>query len=167
MKHILVCYATRYGSTGGIAGIIATELRDAGYQVTLTPVSDAGDPGRYDAVVIGSPLYMGKWLVEAREFVSRFRNSLCSRPVAVFSAGFTLKDKTAGHLSAVDDALSSSVKLFISPVSTGYFAGSLDPDRLSDADRSIITLTGTLPGDFREPAEIKKWARSLPALFSG
>jgi menaquinone-dependent protoporphyrinogen oxidase len=167
MKHILICYATRYGSTAGIAAIIADELRHAGCEVTLSPVSDVNAPGGYDAVVIGSPLYMGKWLVEAREFVSRFRNPLQSRPVAVFSAGFTLRERTKDHLSAVDEALRSSVNLFISPVSTGYFAGSLDTDRLSAADREIITLTGAMPGDFREPDEIKKWARTLPALFFG
>jgi len=167
MEHILICYATRYGSTVGIAAIIADELRDAGYQVTLSPVSDVGDPGGYDAVVIGSPLYMGKWLVEAREFVSRFRNALKSRPVAVFSAGFTLRERTKDHLSAVDEALRSSVNLFISPVSTGYFAGSLDPDRMSAADREIVMLTGAMPGDFRKPDEIKTWARTLPALFFG
>lgn len=167
MEHILVCYATRYGSTGGIGAIIADELRAAGYQVTLSPVSDVRDPGGYDAIVIGSPLYMGKWLADAREFVSRFRKSLQSRPVAVFSAGFTLRDRTNDHLSAVDDALGSSVNLFISPVSTGYFAGSLDPDRMSAADREVIKLTGAMPGDFREPDEIKKWARTLPALFFG
>ncbi len=167
MEHILVCYATRYGSTGDIARIIADELRDAGYRVTLSPVADTGDPGDFDAVVIGSPLYMGKWLAEAREFVSRNRVSLKGRPVAVFSAGFTLRNRTDNHLSAVDEAIASSVKLFISPVSTGYFAGKLDPDQLSAADRAIIMLSGALPGDFREPDEIKKWTRGLPALFFG
>ncbi|NYT07262.1 MAG: flavodoxin [Methanomicrobiales archaeon] len=167
MEHVLVCYATRYGSTGDIARIIADELRAAGYRVTLSPVSDAIDPGDFDAVVIGSPLYMGKWLAEAREFVSRFRNSLKSRPVAVFSAGFTLRERTSNHLTAVDEALGSSVKLFISPISTGYFAGKLDPDHMSSADRAIVTLTGAIPGDFIEPDEIKKWARELSALLSG
>ena len=163
MEQILVCYATRYGSTAEIARIIGGVLRDAGYRVTISPVSDAGDPAGYDAVVIGSPLYMGKWLVEAREFVSRNRASLSSRPVAVFSAGFTLRNRTKDHIAAVDEALGSSVKLYISPVSTGYFAGRLDPDTLSAADRAIIALSGALPGDFIEPDEIRRWARELPA----
>jgi len=167
MEHILVCYATRYGSTGGIAATIADELREAGYQVTLSPVSDVRDPGSYDAVVIGSPLYMGKWLAEARDFVSRCRNSLKSRPVAIFTAGFTLRERTGEHLRVVDEALDASVKLYISPIHEGYFAGKLDPDRMSSTDREIIKLTGAMPGDFREPDEIKKWARELPAMLFG
>lgn len=167
MEHILICYATRYGSTAEIARIIADVLSDVGYQVTISPVSDAGNPADYDAVVIGSPLYMGKWLVEAREFVSRNRGSLTSRPVAVFSAGFTLRDRTKDHLAVVNEALGSSVKLYISPVSTGYFAGRLDPDTMSAADRAIITLSGALPGDFLEPDEIRTWARELPARLFG
>ncbi len=165
MKRILVCYATRYGSTRGIATIIADELRDAGYEVTLSPASDAGDPAGYDAVIIGSPLYMGKWLADAREFVSRFRDSLRSRPVAVFSAGFTLREQTAGNLDAADGALASSVRPYLSPVSAGYFAGRLDPDHMTAADRAVIALAGTVPGDFRDPGEVKKWAGTLPSLL--
>ncbi|HPA08240.1 MAG TPA: flavodoxin domain-containing protein, partial [Methanoregulaceae archaeon] len=85
MKKILVCYSTRYGSTGEIAGMIGEELDSTGYEVMVQPIARVKDPGEYDAVVIGSPLYMGKWLAEARDFVSRFRHSLGERPVAVFS----------------------------------------------------------------------------------
>jgi menaquinone-dependent protoporphyrinogen oxidase len=165
MHTILVCYATRYGSTGDIAGIIGEELRKEGHGVTVSPLSEVKDPGTYDAVVIGSPLYMGKWLTEARDFVSRFRHPLRERPVAVFSVGYSLKERTIENLQNVDAALDTAVKIFLSPVYSGYFAGSVNPDIMTPADRAIVTMSGALPGDYRDSAEVKRWARELPAVF--
>ena len=162
---ILVCFATRYGSTKEIAGIIGEELRNAGYQVTVFPISEVTDPGIYDAIIIGSPLYMGKWLAEARDFVSRFKHQLQERPVAVFSVGYSLKERTKENLQNVDTALDSSIKILISPVFVGYFAGMVNPDIMSFADKAIISLSGALPGDYRDPSEVRRWARELPAFL--
>ncbi|MCE5298205.1 MAG: flavodoxin [Methanoregulaceae archaeon] len=164
MKKILVCYATRYGSTGDIARIIGKELEAAGYQVSVSPIADVQDPGNYNAIVIGSPLYMGKWLAEARDFVSRFRHPLKERPVAVFSVGYSLKDRTTEHLKSGEDAL-VPVRIFINPVSTGLFPGKVDPDRMSAADRSMMKLSGATPGDFRDEDLVRSWARELGDLF--
>jgi menaquinone-dependent protoporphyrinogen oxidase len=163
VKHILVCYATRYGSTGDIARIIGKELEESGFHVTVSPISDVKDPGRYDVVVIGSPLYMGKWLAEARDFVSRFRHPLQERPVAVFSVGYSLKDRTIEHLKSVEDAL-DAIRIFITPVSEGYFPGKVDPDRMSPADAAMVKLSGATPGDFRDEELVRSWAQSLAEL---
>jgi menaquinone-dependent protoporphyrinogen oxidase len=164
MKNILVCYATRYGSTGDIARFIGKELEVEGYHVAVDSIADVKDPGKYDAVVIGSPLYMGKWLVEARDFVSRFRHPLKERPVAVFSVGYSLKDRTMEHLKSGEDAL-VPIRLFITPLSTAFFPGKVDPDRMSAADRSMMKLSGATPGDFRDEDLVRSWARELGELF--
>ena len=41
----------------------------------------------YDAVVLGAALYMFRWHKDARRFLSRHRNALTERPVAVFALG--------------------------------------------------------------------------------
>jgi menaquinone-dependent protoporphyrinogen oxidase len=160
VKNILVCYATRYGSTVDIARIIGKELEASGYAVRVCPIADVKDPGEYDAVVIGSPLYMGKWLAESRDFVSRFRFPLKERPVAVFSVGYSLKDRTKEHLKSGEDAL-VAIRLFITPVSAGFFPGKVDPDRMSPADKAMIQLSGVTPGDFRDEDLVRSWARDL------
>ncbi len=63
---ILVAYATRYGSTKEIASAIADTLRSGGESVDLLPVEEVTDLGRYRAAVVGSPIYMGKWLSDAQ-----------------------------------------------------------------------------------------------------
>lgn len=161
MKSVLVCYATRYGSTGEIASVIAGELEKGGFAVTISPLSRVGNPGTYDAVIIGSPLYMGKWLVEARDFVSRFRKELQGLPVAVFTVGYSFRDKMKDYIASSDDAL-APVRIFLTPVAAGYFPGRIDTDRMSLTDREIIKLSGITPGDFLNPDEAGRWARELP-----
>jgi menaquinone-dependent protoporphyrinogen oxidase len=163
VKNILVCYATRYGSTVDIARIIGKELEVSGYVVKVCPIADVKDPGEYDAVIIGSPLYMGKWLAEARDFVSRFRFPLKERPVAVFSVGYSLKDRTKEHLKSGEDAL-VAIRVFINPVSAGFFPGKVDPDRMSPADKAMLRLSGAAPGDFRNEELVRSWARDLAGL---
>ena len=160
MNNILVCYATRYGSTADIARIIGKELEAAGHHVVVSPVADVEDPAKYDAIVIGSPLYMGKWLAEARDFVSRFRFPLKERPVAVFSVGYSLKDRTREHLKSGENAL-VDIRIFITPVSAGFFPGKVDPDRMSPPDKAIVTLGGVTPGDFRDEDRVRSWAKDL------
>ena len=163
VNTILVCYATRYGSTPAIARLIGEELQLAGYTVTVRPIAQVDDPGKYDAIVIGSPLYMGKWLAEARDFVSRFRHPLQERPVAVFSVGYSLRDRTVEHLKSGEDAL-AAIRLFISPVSCGFFPGKVDPDQMSAPDRAMVALGGAMPGDFRDPDLVRSWSRELAGL---
>lgn len=164
MESVLVCYQTRYGSTREIANQIAEVLERAGLRVTLIPISAVRDLTPFDAVVIGSPLYMGKWLAEAREFVGRFHVQLRARPVAVFTVGYSFRDRVQEHIPGDDEAL-EHVLFFISPVATGFFAGKVDPDSMSPADKSITTMAGVSPGDFRDPDAVRKWAERLPAIF--
>jgi menaquinone-dependent protoporphyrinogen oxidase len=164
MKTVLVCYATRYGSTGKIASIIAEELVKAHLEVTLSPLSLVTDPGTSDAVVIGSPLYMGKWLAEARDFVSRFRTKLQARPVVVFTVGYSFRDQMKEDIASGDEAL-SSVKVFITPAAEGYFAGRVDPDSMNSADREVTRLARIIPGDFMSPESVRNWARGLPHIL--
>lgn len=164
LKKVLVCYATRYGSTAEIAMIIGEELEKAGFRVTVCEIADIKDPAEYDAVIIGSPLYMGKWLAEARDFVSRFRYSLKERPVAVFSVGYSLKDRTMEHLKSGEDAL-DAIRIFISPVDAGFFPGKVDPDLMSMTDQEVIKLSGVTPGDFRDRELVRSFARNIGEML--
>ena len=77
---VLVAYATRHGSTRGVAERIASRLEGAGRRVELRSADAAGDVSGYDAVVFGSPVYDGSWPPEAEAFVQgNARRSLTAR----------------------------------------------------------------------------------------
>ncbi len=84
---ILIAVASRHGSTRQIADSVARELGTAGHTVDVQTVEDSPIVEEYDAAVIGSAVYMGKWLPEAEQFVDRHQAQLAAMPVWLFSSG--------------------------------------------------------------------------------
>ena len=84
---VLVPYATRYGSTEEVALAVAQTLRESGVAVETQPVRNVQTLARYGAIVLGVPLYMGRFHKDARRFLSAHRNTLIEMPVALFVLG--------------------------------------------------------------------------------
>ena len=84
---ILIAVASRHGSTDKIAGAIAAQLSTLGHKVVVTEARKAEDINRFDAYTLGSAIYMGKWMKEAREFASNNSAALSTKPVWLFSSG--------------------------------------------------------------------------------
>ena len=84
---VLVAAASKHESTMGIAEAIAAELRTMGYDVDVARIDDSLRVDRYAAVILGSAVYMGKWLPDATEFVARNERTLREKPVWLFSSG--------------------------------------------------------------------------------
>src|SRR5262245_57913922 len=85
--RILIAVASRHGSTLEIAEALAAELRGAQHAAEVQDIADKPGLDGYDAVLVGSAAYMGKWLAEARQFVERHQVELRARPVWLFSSG--------------------------------------------------------------------------------
>ena len=67
---VTVITASRHGSTTGIGEAIASRLRVHGHRVDTTDADEAVLPPRDEAVVLGSPIYMGNWLKPARRLAA-------------------------------------------------------------------------------------------------
>ncbi len=61
MSTALVLHASRMGSTADIAQAVSDRLGSRGVITTLLAAPAAPDPTGYDAVIIGSALYVGRW----------------------------------------------------------------------------------------------------------
>ena len=84
---VLVCAASKYGATSEIARAVADVLAGRGCEVTLLPPEKVGGVEEFDAVVLGSAVYLGQWMEPARELAERSAGTLASRPVWLFSSG--------------------------------------------------------------------------------
>ena len=84
---VLVAYASKRGSTAEIAETIAATLRREGLGVCLERCEDVRSLDGYDAVVLGSAVYMKRWRGDARNFLKKHRKSLRQMPFWVFSSG--------------------------------------------------------------------------------
>jgi menaquinone-dependent protoporphyrinogen oxidase len=88
LSQILVAFATKNGSTEEVAAAIAGSLRDSGCDVDLRRARDVTKPvAGWDLVVLGAPIYSGRWHRDAHRFLKRHRNEFGRVPVAVFGMG--------------------------------------------------------------------------------
>ncbi|HWJ41894.1 MAG TPA: flavodoxin domain-containing protein [Solirubrobacterales bacterium] len=84
---VLVAYSSKRGSTAEIAETVAATLRREGLGVCLEPVEEVGGLDGYDAVVLGSAVYMKRWRGDAKHFLKKHRKALRQMPFWVFSSG--------------------------------------------------------------------------------
>lgn len=86
--RVLVVHGSKRGGTAGLAEMVATALREHGFEVHVRAAYDRRrDLATYDAVVIGGGLYAGRWHKDARRFVRRYASELSHKPVWMFSSG--------------------------------------------------------------------------------
>jgi len=86
-SRILVAYATKHGTTADVAHALAAELRDLGATAEVRRAAEVGDVGGYELVVLGAPLYVGRWHRDAHAFLRRFAGTLDAGRLAVFAVG--------------------------------------------------------------------------------
>src|SRR5690242_19356693 len=84
---VLVTAASRYGATAEIAEALADALRENGVGAAAVAPADVTSLASYDAVVLGSGVYAGRWLPPARDLAHRLAGELTDRPVWLFSSG--------------------------------------------------------------------------------
>ena len=84
---VLVSAASRHGATADIAKAIGETLEAAGLEVAVLPPDTVTSLAGFDAVILGSGVYVGHWMEPAKGLVERFGAELSSRPVWLFSSG--------------------------------------------------------------------------------
>ena len=155
---ILVAYASKHGSTQGIAEHIARRLSELGLEAEARSVEAVHDLGTPDAVILGSAVYAGSWMKEATEFAHRFGDVLSSVPVWLFTSG-----PLGEH---VDDAEEQPRQLeelrgTLRPRGHEIFFGALTREQLSFGERMIAKAVKAPEGDFRDWDAIAAWADTI------
>ena len=155
---VLVAYASKHGSTQGIAERIAEKLRQLGKEAEARPVDAVENPDSYEAFVIGSAIYYGSWLKEATEWVRRNQAVLAQHPVWLFSVGPLGTEVQDAEQQPKEMA---EFQQAIKPREQRIFFGALDPSRLSFAERVMVKAVRAPEGDFRDWPAIEAWAASI------
>ncbi len=169
-NKILVTYASRAGSTAGVAAAIGKTLADAGAQVDVRRMQDVTDLSPYTAVVAGSAIRGAKWLPEAMEFVQRHRAELACKPFAAFLVCITLAMPNGAEYGQFVSDFMKPVRALIKPVSEATFAGALDYRKVPFVPEGVqlhilSAASRTPPGDYRNWDAIRKWAKELAIRF--
>ena len=148
-------------STGGVADAIGKELCSKDVAADVFLMKNVSNISSYRAVVVGSPVYMGKWMSEAVDFLKTNRDILRQVPVAYFLVCMTLVQPTEKNCAKVLSYMDPILKVVpeIKPVGIGTFAGALDYNNLSWINKKILKSKGTPEGDFRDWNAIRAWTR--------
>ena len=165
---VLVTYATRNGSTREVAAVIAGTFRALGVNVELGEAryvrglaDHARSPGRsWNLVVLGAPLYSGRWHRDAHRFLRQLRKELADVPVAVFGLGPRSADEQAWRRSREQLDRAVAKHAWLTPAAVMVFGGADPPGKQPRHDlrdwtqieawaAGIVTPAAWLPGDDR------------------
>jgi menaquinone-dependent protoporphyrinogen oxidase len=165
-NRVLVVYGTKYGATAGIAEKIGQVLREAGLAVDVMPAGQAGDPSAYQAVVLGSAVYIGKWRKEAANYLKAHEKALAQRPVWLFNSG------PLGEGDAAEQAGDMGFPKGLRPIAdrikvrdVAVFFGAVDLEKLNPLERWMFKNVKSPIGDFRDWNAIADWAAGIAATL--
>jgi menaquinone-dependent protoporphyrinogen oxidase len=162
--RVLISAASGHGSTTEIARVIGDTLITNQFAVEIIPPAEVDSIEDYGAVVLGSAVYTGHWLAPARDFAIRFNADLAARRVWLFSTG-PVGDPSRKLVQSMEQEPADVTRIQRDIEVRGHqmFAGKLDPQALSLAQRASLLVFRGMDGDFRDWAAITQWADSIAA----
>jgi menaquinone-dependent protoporphyrinogen oxidase len=169
-NKILVTYASRLGSTVGVAEAIGKTLREGGVEVEVRRMEDVTDLAPYTAVVAGSAIRGKEWLPEAMQFMQKHQAALRQKPFAAFLVCMTLAMKNGEKYRPHVASFLDPVRAIAKPVSTGLFAGVLNIGKIESFSNRLKFRLSVMfgvwkEGDHRDWNAIREWAISLGPLL--
>lgn len=162
-RDVLVAFASRHGSTQGIAEALAARLQQAGLGAAAIPVERRPDPASWTAVVLGSAVYAGHWLDPARDWAAAHAAALRQRPVWLFSSG------PIGDPPFPPDEPYDADPLARLTGARGHVVlpGRLDKALLRFGERAMVTAMRAPTGDFRDWVAVGAYADRIAAELAG
>ena len=161
--HVLVTAASKHGATMEIAEHLARALEQSaagmrcGLVATSIPVERGPDPAQYDAVVLGSAVYVGRWLEPARHYAAEHAAALRARPVWLLSSGPIGEPP----FPADEPHDAESLRSLVGARAHRVFPGRLDKHLLGIGERAMVTAMRAPVGDFRDWGALGAWAEEI------
>ena len=160
---VLVTAASKHGATLEIAHAIARGLSNRGVAADAQPVEEVDSLDGHDAIVLGSAVYAGHWLKPASQLAERHLSDRAARPVWLFSSGpvGSPDPKPEGDPVDIQSLLEAT-----GARDHRVFAGRIDHDRLSFAERALVRALRAPVGDFRDWDAIDAFAGQIATELS-
>ncbi|MBN1991990.1 MAG: flavodoxin domain-containing protein [Anaerolineae bacterium] len=160
--QVLVAYATKYGATAEIAERIGKVLRQAGLPADVLPADKVSNLTPYQAVVLGSAVYIGKWRKQAARFLQANEKMLAQQKVWLFSSGPTGEREPVEllqgwRLPKAQQAIADRIQ----PRDIAVFHGNVNADKLNFIEKWMIKNVKAPVGDFRDWEAITAWAATI------
>ena len=154
---VLVAVSSKHGSTREIAESIGATVREAGIEVEVVDAREVGSVAAYDAVIVGSAVYLGRWMGPARDLVTRSVEALRTRPVWLFSSGPLRLD----IVDPADAAEGMKLLELVEARDHRVFPGKADRREFGFFERAAVSMVKSPWGDHRDWPAIREWATGI------
>lgn len=166
---VLLAVATNYGSTYRVADVIAAVLCAQGYKVDLRfakNVTDA-DLAGYDAVILGSCIYIEEWHADALAFLENNQGTLATIPLAYYCVNGLLGMNFDTKEELVHEHYLQPMygRYNLTPLDVKAFAGAVDYSILKPMDWLMLHLMFMPRGYWTDYAEVVNWAYEVSDLL--
>lgn len=155
MKTLLV-YASKYGCTEKCAKLVAERLNGNVDMVNLKEKKEI-DLSKYNKVIIGGSIYIGKIQKEVTEFCSKYLNTLREKPIGLFICGLQ-KD-------AIETEINQNFppELLEIAETKEYFGGEFIFEKMNFMEKMIVKKVAKTNSDISEIQEdnINKFANVM------
>jgi len=155
--RVLVTVASRHGGTREIGAEVTEVLREAGHDVVEAEPDEVASVAEYDAVVLGSAVYVGRLAAALRDLVDRQAVELAARPTWLFWSGRV--GNPPAPVAEPDDV--AVVARRVAARDVVAFGGRLRREGLGLAERALVAMIEAEPGDFRDFDEVVGWAQGV------
>jgi menaquinone-dependent protoporphyrinogen oxidase len=153
----LVAVSSRHGATQEMGDIVVEVLEAAGLEVDHAAPDDVERVHDYDAVVLGSSVYVGRLSAGLRDLVQRQGAHLRDRPTWLFWSGPVGDPPVPVEVPADVDTIAAQ----IAPRDVQRFVGALDRGGLDLGERALVALTRAPEGDYRDLDAVRVWAEGI------
>jgi len=155
--RILVIVASKHGSTAEIAEALGRGLAERGFTAEVKDASSVSELAGYDAVLLGSAVYAGRWMKSIRELIELRHEELLGRPVWLFSSG-----PVGEPLRPAEDPVDvATIAAALDTRGHRVFPGKLDKSKLGLAEKALVMSMRVPDGDFRNWDEVAAWAGEI------
>ena len=137
-----------------MADAIGERLGSYGHDVAVRAPESVDSLEGFDAVVLASGVYAGRWLRPARSFIKRLAAQLRERPVWLMSSG------PVGDTADTSPEPLDVAKMLERTQARGHVVlpGRMDRANLHLPDRAIIAALRVPDGDFRDWDAVRAFA---------
>lgn len=135
----LLVYGSKYGSTKKCSELLKEKLKGNVEIVDIKKV-EALDFNRYEKIIIGSSIYVGKIQKEISEFCRSYSEVLKTKKISIFLCCMNEKD--------IEKQMSDnfSKELLDSSIAKGYFGGEFNFTKMNFIEKNIIKMIAKTVG---------------------
>ncbi len=134
---IAILYGTKYGTTEKVAELISKSIENHSTDnesmvVKIINLKEKDDINLdYDALIIGSSVYMGKIRKEVNKFLKKNKDTLIEKHLALFICGAN----KAEEIKQIDKVFPSEIVSH--SIATAFLGGELNLDKMGFLDKKI------------------------------